>query len=101
MPPAVVGVMVFGVGVVSAGVGLVVGVVLLETVLGVLQWLELRWQVSRSGWWELASTMGWVVGRLLYGAVAADRGGLADCIRDPKLAWLLQTKGVEPVMHLG
>jgi hypothetical protein len=28
-------------------------------VTGILQWLILRWQVSRAGWWVLASTVGW------------------------------------------
>ena len=31
------------------------------TVLGVLQWLVLRRQVARAGWWVLASTVGWPV----------------------------------------
>ncbi len=31
-------------------------------VVGVLQWLVLRRQVARAGWWVLASTVGWVVG---------------------------------------
>jgi len=36
-------------------------------VMGTLQWLVLRRQVSRAGWWVLASTVGWG----LCGAVAA------------------------------
>ncbi len=35
--------------------------VLYGTVLGVLQWLVLRRQVARAGWWVLASTVGWPV----------------------------------------
>ena len=38
-----------------------VGLVLYGTVLGVLQWLVLRQQVARAGWWVLASTVGWPV----------------------------------------
>ena len=36
------------------------------TVAGTLQWLVLRGQVSRAGWWVLASTVGWgLVGAVL------------------------------------
>ena len=31
-------------------------------VTGILQWLVLRGQVSRAGWWVLASTVGWGLG---------------------------------------
>jgi len=36
---------------------------------GAMQWLVLRSQVSRAGWWVLASTVGWLVGFLVGGAV--------------------------------
>ena len=60
---AVAGVGVFGLGVLHAYVGWVVGVILFAPVVGLLQWwLVLRWQVARAGRWVLASTVGWVVG---------------------------------------
>jgi hypothetical protein len=59
---AVVGVVVFGVGVVDADLGWLAGVSLFGTVVGVLQCAVLRRQVPRAGWWVLASTVGWVVG---------------------------------------
>ena len=39
--------------------GLTVVVALGGAVTGILQWLVLRRQVSRAGWWVLASTVGW------------------------------------------
>jgi hypothetical protein len=41
--------------------GCIAGVGLYGTLAGVLQWLVLRRQVTRAGWWVLASTVGWVV----------------------------------------
>jgi hypothetical protein len=39
-----------------------IGIVALGGVVtGALQWLVLRGQVSRAGWWVLASTVGWVL----------------------------------------
>ena len=35
---------------------------------GILQWLVLRRQVSRAGWWVLASTVGWGLGMTMEGA---------------------------------
>ncbi len=37
--------------------GVLLGVALLGTLVGVMQWFLLRRQVSRSGWWILASTL--------------------------------------------
>ena len=70
----------FGLGfVLMLGVGVGIVVVLggvLGLVLGVLQWLVLRRQVARAGWWVLASTVGGVglVGRLVGGFVASAVG---------------------------
>ena len=36
-------------------------------VLGVLQWLVLRRQLARAGWWIEASTVGWAVGGAAFG----------------------------------
>jgi hypothetical protein len=90
---AVVGVVVFGVGVVNADVGWIGGAGLFGTAVGVLQWLILRQQVARAGWWVLASTVGWVAGGpagaflgwpalgVVYGAIT----GIA-------LVWLLRQR---------
>ena len=59
---AVVGVVVFGVGAFDADAGWVAGTGIFGTVAGVFQWLVLKGQVPRAGWWVLASTVGWVVG---------------------------------------
>ncbi len=38
---------------------------------GIMQWLILRRQVSRAGWWVLASTVGWGVSVAVWEGVAA------------------------------
>jgi hypothetical protein len=60
-----------GWAVVEAVAGAVVG-----AVSGVAQWLILRRQVRRAGWWILASTAGWAVG-LTMGDAAGKAVGLA------------------------
>ena len=48
-------------------------------VTGTLQWLVLRGQVSRAGWWVLASTVGWGLG--MTAAIALSRGvGASDFV---------------------
>ncbi len=59
---AVLGVVVFGVGAIDPDMGWVWGTGIVGTVAGLLQWLVLRGQVPRAGWWVLASTVGWVLG---------------------------------------
>jgi hypothetical protein len=46
-----------------------VGGAVVGAVSGVAQWLILRRQVRRAGWWILASTVGWAVGGAVGGAV--------------------------------
>jgi hypothetical protein len=47
-----------------------IGVVALGgAVTGTLQWLVLRGQVSRAGWWILASTVGWVLSAIVTGSI--------------------------------
>ena len=65
-----------GLAVVNAVVGAVSGAVpsdvvgaVVGAVSGVAQWLILRRQVRRAGWWILASTVGWAVGLAVGGAV--------------------------------
>ncbi len=90
---AVVGVVVFGVGAVSADVGWVVGAAAFGTVLGALQWLVLRRQVARAGWWVLASTVGWVVGGPVGGIVGwAALGAVYGAVTGPVLVWLLRQR---------
>ena len=56
-----------------AGVAVVVGVAVVGAVfgasVGIAQWLVLRRQVSRAGWWVLASTVGLAVGGVVVEAV--------------------------------
>ncbi len=96
---ALVGVVVFGVGLVNVDVGWVVGVALFGTVVGVLQWLVLRDQVARAGWWVLASTVGWVVAGPATALVGVDAamglswgvlGAVYGSVTGPMLVWLLR-----------
>ncbi len=88
---AVVGIVVFGVGVVNADVGWLAGVSVFGTVVGVLQWLVLRRRVPRAGWWVLASTVGWVVGMPLGDIVGPPGLGAAyGAITGTALVWLLR-----------
>jgi hypothetical protein len=88
---AVVGVVIFGVGMVNADVGWVGGAVLFGTVVGALQWLVLRRQVARAGWWVLASTVGWVVGMPLGGIFGwLALGAAYGAITGTALVWLLR-----------
>ena len=41
---------------------------------GAMQWLVLRRQISRAGWWVLASTVGWLVPLVVGGAVGGALG---------------------------
>ena len=75
-------------------VGFVVAVAAGGTVLGVLQWLVLRRQVARAGWWVLASSVGWVMGGLASGITNTTAGwavlGIVyGAITGIVLVWLL------------
>ena len=86
---AVVGILVFGLGLINVDVGWVIGVAVFGTVVGVLQWLVLRHEVGRAGWWVLASTVGWVVGGPLGGFVGwAALGAAYGAITGAALVWL-------------
>ncbi len=88
---AVVGVAVFGVGLVNTDVGWFGGVSVFGTAVGVLQWLVLRRHLARSGWWVLASTVGWVVGMPLGDIVGPPGLGAAyGAITGTALVWLLR-----------
>ena len=61
--------------------------------LGIAQWLVLRRQVSRAGWWVLASTVGLAVGVLF--SVAA--GVIYAPITGGVLVWLLRQLAVKEI----
>ena len=88
---AMVGLVVFGVGMINADLGWVLGVALFGTMVGVLQWLVLRRQVPRAGWWVLASTVGWVAGMPLGGFLGwGALGAVYGAITGGALVWLLR-----------
>ena len=60
----------FGLLVGGAAVGAIGG-----AALGVLQWLVLRGQLARAGWWIVASTVGWTVGGVSFGLVGGALAG--------------------------
>ncbi|MCJ7668464.1 MAG: hypothetical protein MUP04_09355 [Anaerolineae bacterium] len=61
--------------------GVVGGWVVGGAMAGLMQWFVLRRQVSRAGWWVLASTVGWAVSS--YGVVLGAVTGIA-------VVWLLR-----------
>ena len=67
------GLVIFGVGIVDVDLGWIGGISVFGTVAGIFQWLVLRGQVPKAGWWVLASTVGWVVGMPL-GDIAGPPG---------------------------
>ena len=90
---AVTAVVVFGVGLIDAAAGWLAGVSMFGTVVGGLQWLVLRRQVPRAGWWVLASTAGWVVGMPLGDVVGPPGLGAAyGAITGIALVWLLRQR---------
>lgn len=86
-----VGVVIFGVGAVDSDVGWIVGVSLFGTTVGVLQWLVLRSQVSRAGWWVAASTLGWAAG-MPFGDINGPPGlgAVYGAVTATTLVWLLR-----------
>ncbi len=87
-----------GVGEAFVRVGGTVVVALGGVVTGILQWLVLRAQVSRAGWWVLASTVGWGLSMAVMvalGPYLAIFGGLVGgavlgAITGGALVWLLR-----------
>ncbi len=70
----------------SIVIGVVVG-----AVAGVMQWLILRRQLRRTGWWVLASTVGWAVGAAATGAIGLPAvGAVSGAITGIALVRLLR-----------
>jgi hypothetical protein len=90
---AVVGVVIFGVGLLNEEVGWLVGVGVFGTVVGVLQWAVLRREVPWAGWWIVVSTVGWVVGLPLGDTLGPPGlGGAYGVLTATTLVWLLREK---------
>ena len=74
-------------------------------VIGMLQWLILRGQVSRAGWWMLASTVGWGLSIAVAGVFALVAVGLVfgllvggvvlGAVTGGALVWLLRQPRTE------
>jgi hypothetical protein len=71
-------------------------------VTGILQWLVLRAQVSRAGWWVLASTVGWGLGMVgtrafevlaIFGGLVG--GAVLGAVTGGALVWLLRQPAPE------
>lgn len=85
---ALIGVLVFGLGLIQRDVGWVVGVAVGWIVLGALQWLVVREQVAGAGWWVLANTLGLIVAVPVVGFVTSATGVGADGASGGLLRWL-------------
>ncbi len=85
---AIVGVLVFGLGLINRDVGWVLGVAVGWIVLGALQWLVLREQVAGAGWWVLANALGLIVAVPVVGFVTWAAGAPADSLIGGFLRWL-------------
>jgi hypothetical protein len=85
---AVIGVLVFGLGLINRDVGWVLGVAVGWIALGVLQWLVLREQVAGAGWWVLASTLGLIVAVPVVGFVSWATGAPVDSAVGGLVRWL-------------
>jgi hypothetical protein len=86
-----------GLGSFAAVLGWTVVGALGGAVAGILQWLVLRRQVSRAGWWVLASTVGWglsmaVLGALFYVELVGllVGGAVLGAVTGGALVWLLR-----------
>lgn len=84
----IIGVLVFGLGLINRDVGWVLGVALGWIVLGALQWLVLREQVAGAGWWVLANTLGLIVAGPVVGFVTWATGAPTDSVVGGFLRWL-------------
>jgi hypothetical protein len=97
---AVVGLVVFGLGVVNTDLGWIGGVSVFGTVVGLLQWAVLRRHVPRAGWWVLASTVGWAVGMPLGDIVGPPGLGAAyGVITGTAMVWLLRQESPGSDQH--
>ncbi|NNG17139.1 MAG: hypothetical protein HKM89_11730 [Gemmatimonadales bacterium] len=88
MAVTIVGVLVFGLGLISRDVGWVLGVAVGWIVLGALQWLVLREQVAGAGWWVLANALGLIVAIPVVGFVTWATGATPDSAMGGLLRWL-------------
>ena len=78
------------VGLVDADAGLLGGVSLYGLVAGGLQWLVLRDQVARAGWWVLASSVGWLVALPVGDMTGPPGWAVYGAITGTVLVWLLR-----------
>ena len=78
-------------------VGGLAGMGLFGTVLAALQWLVLRRQVARAGWWVLAGGVGWVAGAPLGAVLGGGLSGVLGWSGSGASDWALTWAGVGAV----
>lgn len=85
--------------------GFLLSIAVLAVLAGILQWLVLRGQVSRSGWWVVANMVAWAVFLGLVGALsplthpAVGLGvgfAFVGAITGLALVWMLRVASREP-----
>ncbi len=78
-------------------VGGLAGMGFFGTVLGALQWLVLRRQVARAGWWVLAGGGGWVAGAPIGAVLGGGLSGFLGWSGSGTIDWSLTWAGVGAV----
>ena len=73
------------------------GMGLFGTALGALQWLVLRGQVARAGWWVLAGGVGWITGAPLGAVLGGGLSGILGWSGSGSGDWALTWAGVGAV----
>lgn len=85
---AILGVLIYGVGLLDRDVGWVLGVIVGWALLGVLQWLVLREQVPDAGWWVAAHAVALVMAGPGVGFVTWLTGAPVETAVGSVLRWL-------------
>lgn len=72
--------------------------IILSLAIGLIQWLVLRRQIRRAGWWVVANLLGWVLSMAIVESLARSRSGFSwlligfvyGAITAPILTWILR-----------
>lgn len=80
----------------DVGLGLPAGAVLYGAIVGVLQWLVLRGQIPRAGWWVPAATVGWIAAFPIGDIMGPPGWAVYGAITGAVMVWLLRQPRMNP-----